>query len=77
MTLTKTEEKLKGELMVGTKSEMVANRFGGGEVLLEPLAVALYDYIMGCEATRNYKGLEKGLTLFRKYWGSEYMVLLD
>jgi hypothetical protein len=72
-----TQQQLLDELQVGTQSEMIANRFSGEEVELEPLAVALYDYIMGCEWTRNYKGMQIGLNIFRKKWPREYMVLLD
>lgn len=77
LKLNKTEQKLVDQLAVGTKNEVVKNRFSGESIELEPLAVALYDYIMGCEALGNQKGMMKGLTMFRKYWGQAYMVLLD
>ena len=77
LKLTKTEQKLADKLAVGSEKEMVANRFSGEQVELEPLAVAVYDYIMGCEYTHNYKGMQQGLTMFRKYWSRAYMVLLD
>jgi hypothetical protein len=75
--LTKTEQKLADQLAIGNKPEVIQNRFGGGSIECEPLAAALYDYIMGCEAMRNYKGMQQGLTMFRKHWGEAYMVLLD
>ena len=75
--LTKTEQKLADKLRIGSKPEVVHNRFGGGSIEIEPLAVALYDYIMGCELIHNYKGMQQGLTMFRKHWGQAYTVLLD
>ena len=55
----------------------VANRFSGEKVTLTPEAVAVYDTIMGAEMVEDYKLVRKGLDWFRKYFPSEYMVLLD
>jgi hypothetical protein len=73
----KTEQALLDQLAVGTENEVVHNRFGGGSIELEPIAVALYDYIMGCEAMNDFKGMQLGLNIFRKNWVEAYMVLLD
>jgi hypothetical protein len=77
LKLNKKEQALVDQLAVGKESEVVENRFGGESIELEPLAVAVYDYIMGCEAMRNDKGMMLGLSIFRKNWGEAYMVLLD
>ena len=77
LKLNKREQALVDELMVGTETEVVENRFGGESIELEPLAVAVYDYIMGCEAMNNQKGMMLGLGMFRKNWAEAYMVLLD
>jgi len=55
----------------------VKNPFSGEGVMLTPEAVAVYDTIMGCEMTGDYKTVRKGLDWFRKHYPAEYMVLLD
>lgn len=55
----------------------VTNRFGGDSVMLEPVAVAVYDTIMGAELIGDYGEMQKGLNWFIKYYPKEYMVLLD
>ena len=64
-------------LTVGKKSEVVKNRFSGEPIELEPLAVAMYDAIMGYEAFGLYDRMQEGLTWFRKYYPKAYHVLLD
>ena len=64
-------------ITVGTQSETITNPFSGESCLLSPEAVAVYDTIQGCERFGDYKGLQKGLDWFRRYYPSEYMVLLD
>lgn len=66
-----------GKLEVFDKGEAVQNPFSGESVGLEPEAVALYDYIKGCEMMQRYEGMEKGLSIFRTRWPEEYMTLLD
>jgi hypothetical protein len=46
-------------------------------VLLDPLAVAVYDTIKGAEVIEDYSRVRKGLEWFRKHYPAEYMVLLD
>ena len=64
-------------LHVGTKPESVSNRFTGEAVELEPVAVAMYDAIIGAESLEMYSMMQDGLSWFRKYYPSEFMVLLD
>ncbi len=71
------EKELPFECKVGTKDEVVANRFSGETCTLSPDAVAVYDTIIGCEMVGDYSNLEKGLNWFREHYAAEYMVLLD
>ena len=72
-----TKIKLPFECMVGTESEKISNPFSGESVTLPPEAVAVYDTIMGCQYTGDYKTMQKGLDWFRRHFAKEYMVLLD
>lgn len=63
--------------LVDTEPVTVTNPFSGESCVLQPEAVALYDYIKGSELLELYENLEKGLTAFRKRWPKEYMILLD
>ena len=55
----------------------VANPFSGQKVMLEPIAVAVYDCIKGAEMIEDYDIVEKGIEWFQKHYPKEYMVLLD
>ena len=63
--------------IVDTKSVEVANPYSGEKVMLEPLAVAVYDCIKGAEMLEDYDTVEKGIEWFQKHYPKEYMVLLD
>ena len=75
--LNASQKKLLAQLEIGTENEMVKNPYSGVEVELEPTAVALYDYIKGCEITGNYKFFDMARYLFADQWPDEYMKLLD
>jgi hypothetical protein len=64
-------------LSVGSKPEIVKNRFSGEAVELDPQAVAMYDAIMGAEAMGLYNMVQDGLTWFRKNHPEAFMILLD
>ena len=55
----------------------VANPYTGQKVMLEPIAVAVYDCIMGAEYMENAEMMQKGMDWFAKHYPNEYMVLLD
>ena len=57
--------------------EKITNPYSGQSCVLVPEAIALYDYIKGCEIVGNGKGLSEGLSVFVKHWPNEYMILLD
>ena len=44
---------------------------------LPAFAVAIYDTIIGAEASEDYKLMQKGLDWFSRNFTKEYMVLLD
>jgi hypothetical protein len=64
-------------VLIDTESEEITNPYSGQSCILVPEAIALYDYIKGCEVVGNGKGLSKGLSVFVKHWPKEYMILLD
>ena len=55
----------------------VANPFSGEKVMLEPIAVAVYDCIKGAEIMGDYGMVEKGIDWFIEHYPKEYGVLLD
>ena len=55
----------------------VANPYSGQKVMLEPIAVAVYDCIKGAEMMENAELMQKGIDWFREHYPKEYMVLLD
>ena len=55
----------------------VENPYSGEKVMLEPVAVAVYDCIKGAEMMQDYKLVEEGIEWFQKHYPKEYMVLLD
>jgi hypothetical protein len=60
-----------------TEKVSVQNPFSGDSCLLDTRGVALYEYVKGSEALSQWDNLQKGLTLFRKLYPSEYYTLLD
>lgn len=73
--LTKTQQKVLDLLVIGTESETVKNPFSGVTCVLEPTAVALYDYIMGCQMLGTYKYFDQARYLFCALWPEEYSKL--
>ena len=55
----------------------VANPYSCEKVMLEPIAVAVYDCIKGAEMMENAELMQKGIDWFREHYPKEYMVLLD
>ena len=55
----------------------VANPYSGEKVMLEPIAVAVYNAIKGAEMLNYYETVEAGIDWFREHYPKEYMVLLD
>jgi hypothetical protein len=55
----------------------VANPYSGEKVMLEPIAVAVYDCIKGAEMLEDHDMMQKGMDWFAEHYPDEYMVLLD
>ena len=77
MNYTKEQQELIDKLKLEDRPEVITNPFSGRSCELEPLAVALYDYIKGCEAMKEYKEMGLALGIFAAKWPSEYYTLLD
>lgn len=81
--LSKTEQTLLEELEVKAHPTIVYHPFSKEAFMLEPKAVALYDYIKGYELlihmdkTKNIRQFDMARGLFRKLWPVTYMNLLD
>jgi hypothetical protein len=67
----------KNVVVVDTEPVWVKNPYSGDGVMLEPDAVAVYDYVKGCEMLRDYDGVRKGCNWFMENEPEAYMVLLD
>ena len=74
--------------IIDTKPVKVVNQFSGQSVMLEPVALAVYDCIKGAELLASQSNIDDGghplwqtvrdgLDWFREHYAKEYMVLLD
>ena len=63
--------------IIDTQPVEVANPYSGEKIMLEPIAVAVYDCIKGAEMTEDYDLMQKGMDWFVEHYPDEYMVLLD
>ena len=55
----------------------VMNPFSKQKVMLEPIAVAVYDCIKGAEMLEDHDMMQKGMDWMAKHYPKEFMVLLD
>ena len=77
---TKTQtvpKQYEGKIRIYDEGAVVRNRFSGESVELNALELSIYDYLMGCEMTKDWKGLRVGLDWFIKNNPKAYRVLLD
>ena len=63
--------------IIDTDLVKVQNPYSGESVMLEPVAVAVYDCIKGAEYMENTEMMQKGIAWFQEHYPKEYMVLLD
>ena len=63
--------------IIDTDLVKVENPYSGESVMLEPVAVAVYDCIKGAEYVEDFDIVQKGIAWFQKWYPKEYMVLLD
>ena len=61
----------------GEKDVTIENRFGGEKCTVPGYAAAVYDVIIGAQATNRYDLVEKGSDWFSRNFPKQYMVLLD
>ena len=55
----------------------VANPYSGQKIMLEPIAVSVYDCIKGAEMLEDYDTVQKGIDWFIEHYPEAYQVLLD
>ena len=67
----------KGLKILDKEPVEVANPYTGEKVTLPPDAIAVYDWIKGCEVCGLNNDMDKGLDWFRKHEPTAYYVLLD
>ena len=61
----------------GEENVTIQNRFSGAKATLPGYAAAVYDVIIGAEATKRYDLVQKGCDWFSRNFPKQYMVLLD
>jgi hypothetical protein len=61
----------------GEKDVVLANRFSGDKATVPGYAAAVYDVIIGAEATNKYDLVQQGCDWFSRNFPKQYMVLLD
>ena len=64
-------------LALGDGPEVITNPFSGRSVKLDPVGVALYDLVKGCELIGDYKTMGLALEAFSVRYPEEYYILLD
>jgi len=77
MKINKTQQRILDGLDLSEGPETVSNPFSGVEVKLDAQAVALYDFIHGCEMIGNYKDFDQARYLFAELYPDAYMKLID
>ena len=61
----------------GEKDVEIQNPFSGQKATVPGYAAAVYDVIMGAQATNRYDLVQKGSDWFSRKFPKQYMVLLD
>ena len=74
---TKEMEDLVDGLALGDGPEVITNPFSGRSVELDPVGVALYDLVKGCELLGDYKTMGLAVEAFAERYPEEYYILLD
>lgn len=73
----KAMEDLVDGLTLGDGPEVITNPYSGRSVELDPVGVALYDLVKGCELLGDYKTMGLALEAFAERYPEEYYILLD
>ena len=61
----------------GDKDIEIQNKLSGAKATVPGYAAAVYDVIMGAQATNRYDLVEQGCDWFSRNFPKQYMVLLD
>ena len=61
----------------GEKDVEIQNPFSGEKATVPGYAAAVYDVIMGAQATNRYDLVQKGCDWFSRKFPKQYMTLLD
>jgi len=61
----------------GEKDIEIQNKLSGAKATVPGYAAAVYDVIIGAQATNRYDLVEKGCDWFSRNFHKQYMVLLD
>ena len=61
----------------GEENVTISNRFSGEKATVPGYAAAVYDVIIGAEATNKYDLVQQGCDWFSRNFPKQYMVLLD
>ena len=61
----------------GDKDIEIQNKLSGAKATVPGYAAAVYDVIMGAQATNRYDLVQKGCDWFSRNFPKQYMVLLD
>ena len=61
----------------GDKDIEIQNPFSGEKATVPGYAAAVYDVIMGAQATNKYDLVQQGCDWFSRNFPKQYMVLLD
>jgi hypothetical protein len=62
---------------LGDKPELITNPFSGESIMLDPVAVAVYDVIKGAELLGDYEIVRQGIDWFIQHYPKAYMTLID
>ena len=63
--------------IIDTQPVEVENPYSGQKIMLEPIAVSVYDCIKGAEMLEDYDTVQKGVDWFIEHYPEAYQVLLD
>ena len=73
-----TDRKLPvGLKIMDAEPKKVTNPFSGESVVLQPDAIAVYDFIKGAEVLGHSDDLREGIDWFMQHEPEAYMTLLD
>lgn len=74
--MTKKQKEILAQLNIYKEGAEISNPFTGQSCHLDGKALAIYDYVKGCESL-NQSELADAITIFRELYPKEYMILLD